>query len=46
LEFNQEYGNLEKSDFEYWDLAQDALNDGKSGFKLRKPKMPEIQGMV
>ena len=42
LEFNKEYENLEKNDFEYWDMAQDALGDSKGGFKLRKPKMPEI----
>ena len=46
LEFNKEYENLEKKDFEYWDMAQDALGDNKGGFKLRKPKMPEIQGTI
>lgn len=44
LEFNKEYENLEKKDFEYWEMAEDALSGSNEAFKLRKPKMPEIRG--
>lgn len=44
LEFNKEYENLEKKDFEYWEMAEDALSGSNGAFKLRKPKMPEIKG--